>query len=99
MPDTVAIHRGTTRSLPRQHAYHTPVGQGRFLMVRLPAMPQAHPLSTLPPAKRVVPKKPAEQRLSCAGIAHDNNALLKDNSLRQSLPQRALSHSSLSAAR
>ena len=49
-PDTVVIRHSTTHSLLRHHAYHTPVGQGRFLMMRLPATPQAHPSFVWPPA-------------------------------------------------
>jgi hypothetical protein len=46
-----------------------------------------------------MPKKPAEQKQSCAGAAHENIALLKNNAPRPTPPQHALSHSSLSAAR
>ncbi|WP_229800424.1 hypothetical protein, partial [Vogesella alkaliphila] len=33
--------------------------------------------------KRVMPKNPSEQKQSCAGVAHENIALLKNNALRQ----------------
>jgi hypothetical protein len=46
-----------------------------------------------------MPKKQAEQKQSCAGAAHENIALLKNNAPRQGAPHNALSHSSLSAAR